>query len=62
MDEHGVIGGGTHLAPREVHDLVAERGCGPPLFLDCPFSDLFTMNRAGLDYQGEYSSRAWSRR
>ena len=42
-------------------DLVADRGCGPPLFLDCPFSDLFTMNRAGLDYQGEYSSRRWSR-
>ena len=42
-------------------DLVSERGCVPPLFLDCPFSDLFTMNRAGLDYQGEYSSRRWSR-
>lgn len=41
-------------------DLLADRGCGP-LFLDCPFSDLFTMNRAGLDYQGEYSSRRWSR-
>lgn len=26
VDEHGVIGGGTHLSPREVHDLVAERG------------------------------------
>ena len=42
-------------------DLVDERGCAFPLFLDCPFSDLFTMNRAGLDYQGEYSSRRWSR-
>ena len=26
VDEHGVIGGGVHLAPRDVHDLVARRG------------------------------------
>jgi UPF0176 protein len=26
VDEHGVIGGGTHLSAREVHELVARRG------------------------------------
>ncbi|AZG48642.1 oxygen-dependent tRNA uridine(34) hydroxylase TrhO [Gordonia insulae] len=26
VDEDGVVGGGTHLSPRAVHDLVAERG------------------------------------
>ncbi|HEX4662088.1 MAG TPA: hypothetical protein VH144_00575, partial [Candidatus Saccharimonadales bacterium] len=26
VDEHGVVGGGTHLKPAEVHKLVAERG------------------------------------
>ncbi|MEE4021838.1 rhodanese-related sulfurtransferase [Gordonia sp. PKS22-38] len=26
VDTDGVVGGGTHLTPREVHDLIAERG------------------------------------
>ena len=26
VDEHGVVGGGKHLSPREVHKLVEERG------------------------------------
>ena len=26
VDEHGVVGGGTHLSPREVNDLVERRG------------------------------------
>lgn len=26
VDEQGIIGGGTHLKPRQVHDLVRERG------------------------------------
>ena len=26
VDEHGVVGGGTHLSPQAVNDLVAERG------------------------------------
>ena len=26
VDEHGVVGGGKHLKPQQVHDLVAERG------------------------------------
>jgi UPF0176 protein len=26
VDEHGVVGGGTHLKPEEVHKLVAEKG------------------------------------
>ncbi len=25
VDEHGVVGGGTHLTPRELHELVAEK-------------------------------------
>jgi outer membrane cobalamin receptor len=58
--QHRLTGFEYHHARSNV-DLVADRGCGPPLFLDCPFSDLFTMNRAGLDYQGEFSSRRWSR-
>jgi outer membrane cobalamin receptor len=58
--QHRLTGFEYHHTRSNV-DLVADRGCGPPLFLDCPFSDLFTMNRAGLDYQGEYSSRRWSR-
>jgi outer membrane cobalamin receptor len=58
--QHRLAGFEYHHTRSNV-DLRADRGCGPPLFLDCPFSDLFTMNRAGLDYQGEYSSRRWSR-
>lgn len=26
VDEHGIVGGGKHLSPQAVHDLVAERG------------------------------------
>lgn len=26
VDEHGVVGGGTHLSPHQVHELVARRG------------------------------------
>jgi vitamin B12 transporter len=42
-------------------DPSSDRGCDLPLFLDCPFSDLFTFNRAGFEYQGEYSPRSWAR-
>ncbi len=58
--QHRVTGFEYHHTRSNV-DLVSDRGCVPFLFLDCPFSDLFTMNRAGFDYQGEYSSRRWSR-
>ncbi len=33
VNEHGVVGGGTHLKPEEVHKLVAERG-GDVVFFD----------------------------
>ncbi len=37
------------------------RGCDFPAFLDCSFQDLFHVNRAGFDYQGDYMPRSWSR-
>lgn len=42
-------------------DPQADRGCAPPLFLDCTFDDLFTLNRAGLAYRTEWSPRSWAR-
>jgi vitamin B12 transporter len=42
-------------------DQLADNTCGPPAFLDCPFTDKFNVNRAGFDYRGEYSPRAWTR-
>jgi len=43
-------------------DRVADRGCdfASFVFLDCPFSVFAKVNRAGFDYQGEYSPRSWS--
>jgi outer membrane cobalamin receptor len=42
-------------------DAIADRGCNAPLFLDCDFSDLLNVNRAGLEYFGEYWARSWAR-
>lgn len=42
-------------------DKLADNTCGPPAFLDCPFTDKFNVNRAGFDYRGEYSPRSWTR-
>ena len=42
-------------------DQVADRGCGPPLFLDCAFLDRFNMNRAGVSYRGDFSPVSWAR-
>jgi vitamin B12 transporter len=42
-------------------DQLADNTCGPPAFLDCPFTDKFNVNRAGFDYRGEYSPRSWTR-
>jgi vitamin B12 transporter len=38
------------------------RGCDPAsfIFTDCFFSAPFRMNRAGLEYQGDWSVRAWA--
>jgi vitamin B12 transporter len=42
-------------------DQIADRACGPPLFLDCDFVDSLHFNRAGLSYRSEYAPRAWLR-
>jgi vitamin B12 transporter len=42
-------------------DQVADRGCAFPAFLDCGFTDLFSFNRAGFDYTGEFTPRHWFR-
>jgi vitamin B12 transporter len=44
-------------------DLIADRGCDFLLgiFFDCPFKTLSKFNRAGLEYQGEYTPRSWAR-
>ena len=39
----------------------ADRGCDFPFFLDCPFFQNDHQNRAGFNYQGEWSPRSWSR-
>jgi outer membrane cobalamin receptor len=43
-------------------DAVADRGCDPASFnfLDCFFSAPFSINRAGFEYQGDYSPRDWA--
>ncbi len=44
-------------------DLVPDRGCdfAQFIFRDCPFDSRINLNRAGVDYQGEYTPRGWSR-
>jgi vitamin B12 transporter len=43
-------------------DLVADRGCDfVSVFFDCPFKTFSAFNRAGFEYQGEYTERTWSR-
>jgi vitamin B12 transporter len=42
-------------------DNVADRGCDFPYFLDCSFFQNDHQNRAGFNYQSEWSPRAWSR-
>jgi len=43
-------------------DTRSERGCDVTVFdfTDCFFRDLAHINRAGLDYQGDYIPRAWA--
>jgi outer membrane cobalamin receptor len=42
---------------------VSDRGCDPTNFnfLDCFFASPFAINRAGFEYQGNYSPRNWAR-
>ena len=44
-------------------DNIADRGCDFVnfIFYDCPFATEFKFNRAGLDYQGEFTPRTWAR-
>jgi outer membrane cobalamin receptor len=48
---------------RSNQDNVADRGCDPAAFnfFDCFFAATTRINRAGLNYQGEYSPRSWAR-
>ncbi len=48
---------------RSNEDNVDDRGCDPAAFnfLDCFFAATTNINRAGLNYQGEYSPRNWTR-
>ncbi len=58
-----------HLTGFEYHhrdtvlDTFADPGRVSPTFgpIDFPFSDFTNVNRAGLDYQGEYWERSWAR-
>jgi len=36
------------------------RGCQSPGFLDCPFNEVAKLNRAGFEYEGNYSPRDWT--
>lgn len=42
-------------------DTVSDRGCDPAVFnfFDCYFNDTVHINRAGFDYQGDYTPRTW---
>ena len=42
-------------------DTVSDRGCDPSVFnfFDCYFVDLTDINRAGLNYQADYTPRSW---
>jgi vitamin B12 transporter len=42
-------------------DTVADRGCDPAVFnyFDCYFVDLTHINRAGFNYQADYTPRSW---
>lgn len=44
-------------------DLVSDRGCDflNFVFIDCPFSTESRFNRAGAEYQGEFTPRSWAR-
>jgi len=42
-------------------DLVSDRGCDFPYFLDCPFFQNDHQNRAGFNYKSEWSPLAWTR-
>ena len=47
---------------RSNEDTIADRGCDPAAFnfADCFFLDLEHINRAGFNYQADYSPRVWA--
>jgi vitamin B12 transporter len=46
---------------RSNSDTVPDRGCDfVTIFLDCPFSQLVKINRAGVEYESSYSPRSWT--
>jgi outer membrane cobalamin receptor len=60
--QHRITGFEYHHR-RSVVDSVQESGRVSPAFgnFDFPFSDFANINRAGLNYQGEYDERSWAR-
>jgi outer membrane cobalamin receptor len=42
-------------------DNLTDRTCDVPFFLDCPFFQNDHQNRAGFNYQGEWSPLSWAR-
>ena len=57
--QHRIFGFEYHHKRSNV-DTVADRGCSSTIFLDCPFISFDKVNRAGLEYQGEYTPRSWA--
>ncbi|HUR37661.1 MAG TPA: TonB-dependent receptor [Terriglobales bacterium] len=55
------ISGYEYNHKRLNRDVLADRGCAFPLFLDCDFNDLFVENKAGLAYRGEWSPSSFMR-
>jgi vitamin B12 transporter len=47
---------------RQNEDTVPDRGCdfAKFVFVDCPFNAVDHFNRAGFDYQGDYTERTWT--
>ena len=57
--QHRIFGFEYHHRRSNV-DTVADRGCSSTVFLDCPFIEFDKVNRAGFEYQGEYTPRSWA--
>ena len=55
------INGYEYNQKRYNSDQLPDRTCSFPFFLDCPFFQQDHQNRAGFNYQGEWSPVAWSR-
>lgn len=57
--QHRIVGFEYHHRLSSV-DTVADRGCSSTVFLDCPFLAFDKVNRAGFEYQGEYTPHSWA--